>query len=512
MARDNTMRFSFSSITQSWSSVTLTSGGSVVTAVTPATAPPNGTAVTFPTITVTGLSANTPYYVINSSGSSFGLAVVPGGSALPLTGTTQSAATMNVLNLVPVSNALSTRTGFIKCSSPVNHWVQGYSDALNVGRFRDQQADQSQIATINSVVSAISGDQAVFGSTSDGNYYLRTAVNVAGIFGPSNCQIQVQGNVDSTLGVAPAQTDAGWSLVSGAGLVQANGIAGVATTTATSGAITVQSSLVTSGGYYIVPTATAGGLTIGTPLVVFGSKVYNFAGSLATTTAATNTSCLVANFNAPAVTITGTASSTTFTSSVPVNSGDIVIASTTAAGLTLDTAYFATVVNSTGGFTLASSIGGTPITGSTATVNGFKYNPVDIPYLTVSNTVTSNVFAPAVTSQPHGLSVGSIVVVSSGTISGGAVDTAYFVNSVPTPTTFTISATLNGATLAIASGSTAVFAVGRQSRIVNVQIAKTLRNYLRTALFCSNPGTLSQGYVTFLGAELSIGKDSAQVF
>lgn len=75
--------------------VTLTSGSAVQTATSPATAPSDGTPVTFSNLgTITGISVNTTYYVVNSSGSSFGLATAPGGTAISLTGTTSTGRTM----------------------------------------------------------------------------------------------------------------------------------------------------------------------------------------------------------------------------------------------------------------------------------------------------------------------------------------------------------------------------------------------------------------------------------
>ena len=118
MARDNALRFTFSTVNNSFSSVTLTAGGSVATAVTPAIAPPNGVVVSFPTITVTGLVANTPYYVVNSSGATFGLSSVLNGPALALSGTTQSGASMVTFNTNAVSTALGGRSGGPAHSEP----------------------------------------------------------------------------------------------------------------------------------------------------------------------------------------------------------------------------------------------------------------------------------------------------------------------------------------------------------------------------------------------------------
>ena len=78
------------------STYTVTLNASAVhTATSPTTAPENGTPVSFTNIgTVTGISINTTYYVVNSIGSSFGLSATYGGSAITLGGTLSTGRTM----------------------------------------------------------------------------------------------------------------------------------------------------------------------------------------------------------------------------------------------------------------------------------------------------------------------------------------------------------------------------------------------------------------------------------
>lgn len=65
------------------------------TATSPATAPVNGTPVTFSSIgSVTGITTNTTYFIVNSSGSSFGLSSTFNGSAISLGGSSSSGLTM----------------------------------------------------------------------------------------------------------------------------------------------------------------------------------------------------------------------------------------------------------------------------------------------------------------------------------------------------------------------------------------------------------------------------------
>ena len=71
--------------------VNLVSGSASHTATSPTTAPSNGTPVSFTSVgTITGIAPNTTYYIVNSSGSSFGLSGTFGGSAISLTGTSAS--------------------------------------------------------------------------------------------------------------------------------------------------------------------------------------------------------------------------------------------------------------------------------------------------------------------------------------------------------------------------------------------------------------------------------------
>jgi hypothetical protein len=75
--------------------VNLTAGSATHTSTSPATAPANGTPVSFSSLgTITGISTNTTYFVVNSSGASFGLSATFGGSAISLTGTNATGLTM----------------------------------------------------------------------------------------------------------------------------------------------------------------------------------------------------------------------------------------------------------------------------------------------------------------------------------------------------------------------------------------------------------------------------------
>lgn len=525
MARDNTMRFTFSNVTGVYS-VNVPNTGASITALTPATAPANNTPVYFTTMSTTGLVAQNVYYVVSASGATFGLAPIVGGTAATLSGTATNPVNMYIGNLSNVSTSLGGRSGVIQANRISNQWAVAYSDALNVGRFRDQQADQSQITTINSVVSSIAGDPAVFGSTAEGSYFLRASVGVAGMFGPNPCQIIVQGNYDAGTGAAAAQTDNNWLPVSSIGNCAANATA-LTFTAAGASSNNIPSTFIGTSptlGSMFLATGGGGGIAIGTPYIVTAGTGGAF--SLATTAGAALTSTatfvsgLTGNFGGRAITLVANASVTAnlLQADIVPSPGDaIVLTAVSATTLSASTLYFVTSVTNTGLFTVSTTFGGAAAT-VTAVVSGtgITFGFDRFPIIQTSNTVTSGVLTTQSLAGgavvPHGLQVGSVVVLQSGSsLTALAVDTAYYVNSVPSSTTFTVSATQNGATITNAAVSSGIWAVARNPKIVNVQIGRTARQYLRAALFQTNASVPSSGYFMFNYADLSVGKDSAQV-
>lgn len=528
MARDNTMRFTFSNVTAVYS-VNVPNTGTSITALSPATAPANNTPVYFTTMSTTGLVAQNVYYVVGASGATFGLAPVVGGTAATLSGTATNPVNMYIGNLSNVSTSLGGRSAVVQANRISNQWAVAYSDALNVGRFRDQQADQSQIATINSVISSITGDPAVFGSTAEGSYFLRASVLPIGMFGPNPCQIVVQGNNDAGTGAALGQSDNGWLPISSIGVCAPNST-GITFTAAAATTNQIASTYIgtvpTVGSMFL---ATGGsGVTLQTPYIVTPGtggafSINNTSGATVTPTAAF-TSGLVGNFGGRAINLTAQAavSNNILFADVIPQIGDAVIfnsLSVTGGSISANTTYFVNnVTPSTGGFTLSTTWGGTTVGAPSAIASGsgctFGFDR--LPMLQTSNTVTSGVFTSQTlaggASVPHGLQVGSVLVLVSGSsLTALAVDTAYYVNSVPSATTFTLSATINGATITTAAVTSGIWAVGRSPKIVNVQIGRSARPYLRAALVQNNASVPSAGYFAFNYADLSIGKDSAQV-
>lgn len=431
-------------------------------------------------------------------------------------------------NLASVGVTLGGRSGAIKLVSTASNWAVAYSDALNVGRFRDQQADQSLLVS-QVVTSAIGGDPAVFGSTASGEYFLRASVAPVGFFGPAPCQIVVQGNYDTGAGAAPAQSDSNWLPISSIGTCAANGSA------ISVGTMTLGTSAQFTAGY----TAAAGapavgsiycqtqgtGVTSGVPYIVTatGSTVTIANISGATVSATANASGgLVGNFGGRAITLVANAAVTgnLLQADIVPQIGDAVFFSAVSATtLSANTLYFVTSVNTQGLFTLSTTFGGTAATVSAVVSGtGVTYGFDRIPALFVSDTRTNGVYtsvsaSAGTTAVPHGLQVGSVVVLQAATTPGGGmtVDVPYYVNTVPSSTTFTLSATINGSTITAPTGTAFLFYTARTPKIVNVQIAKTARQYLRAALVQQNGTVAQSGYFVFNFADLSMGKDSAQV-
>lgn len=91
--------------------------------------------------------------------------------------------------------------------------VKGVSNALNRAGFRDQSADQSLIATSNSITSAITNDPAVFGNTEMYEGYVRIAYGQLGASLAASSQLLILIEAASDSGTGTAGTD--WTPISG---------------------------------------------------------------------------------------------------------------------------------------------------------------------------------------------------------------------------------------------------------------------------------------------------------
>ena len=527
MARDNAARFTFSTVPNAWSSVTL-NASAVHTATTPAIAPPNGTVVTFASLGTPavgpGLAINTTYYVVNSSGTSFGISQVLNGAPIVLT-TASGAIAMATVNLTSVVTTLGGRSaGFKFPSGPSGHWSTGYSDALNVTRFRTTIADIS-VMTNQVVQSGIVGDPPLNSSTSEGNYYLRASVGLAGVVGPVSSQLIVQG-AGTNSATAPVPGDFDWQQVSSVSLVAANASQLQITLSGTTGGFTVSAGSVVQGQTF-VPHTTAGNLTAGVQYLVGpASTLYTTAGvALSGLTSATLVYGYVGTFSPfgqfTTATVTANQSNVVLDTAPPAGCTLVFTSITGGTGLAANTVYFVVPTGIAGQFGLSATFNGTPISPTTAVTAGAGFwTCVDKePYLYVSNTVTSNVFTSVTATggtqaAPHGLEIGDVVYLYQGSAAGTpalVADQPYYVNTLPSATTFTVSATINGTTAVVSGGTSAVFAPVRVFKLHNAQVNKTTRPWMRVALQTLNGAYLQTGYAQIMFADLAIGKDNSVV-
>lgn len=527
MARDNAARFTFSNVPNAWSSVTL-NVGTVHTATTPAIAPPNGTVVTFASIGTgvgPGLAINTTYYVVNSSGTSFGISQVNGGAPITIA-TASGAIAMATVNLTSVVTTMGGRSaGFKFPSGPSGHWSTGFSDALNVTRFRTTIADIS-VMTSQAVQSAIVNDAPLQSSTSENNYYLRASVGLAGVIGPVASQLIVQGG-GINAAVPPVPGDFDWQPISNTSLIPANSTQLQITLSNATGGFTVSAGNVFTGQTF-VPHTTAGGLTAGVQYLVGpNSTLYTTAGiALSGLTATTLVYGYVGTFSPLGQFTTATAASgasvITLDTAPPAGCVLVFTSITGGTNLATNTTYFVVPTTVAGQYGLSATFNGAPIViGATALTAGAGFwTCIDKqPYLYVSNTVTGNVFTTVSATAgtlagPHDLAVGDVVYLYQGSAAGTpalVTDQPYYVNSVPSATTFTVSATINGVTAIVSGATSAVFAPVRVFKIHNAQIDKTLRPWMRVAVQTLNGAYLQTGYATILFADLAIGRDNSSV-
>ena len=437
---------------------------------------------------------------------------------LPLTFSTVSSTT----NVSGVSNAITAtgnRSAVVTLTTTANQWAVGYSDALNFTHYRDMIGDTSNF-TSGTVTSSITGDPILPNSTSGQSYFLRASISPIGFYGPDNFNIMVQGANDPGTGVAPTALNS-FSTVSVVQPYTANcyGLTGATAALASpavigsyTGTTPVSGSIVMFAGAGGSPT----GLSAETPYVALqtASNTFTLVTSLTTSTptavnitagSLTSSTVLVAN-NATALSpLSLTGNFIQFAESVSV--GDIVVFGSVGSmvGLTAGQAYYVNAVG-TSGASLASSAGGTTITitGSLGTPYVGKVNLYNNPAVFPSS-VASNVIT---TVMPHGLVVGQMVVASS-TAGGLTVNTPYYVNTVPSQTTFTVAATIGGSTATVSSTPGALF-VGKPPRIMNVQVGMTVRPWLRMGVQQLNGSIVNRGFVGIYVADFSIGRDTSQ--
>ena len=136
---------------------------------------------------------------------------------------------------------------------------------------------------------------------------------------------------------------------------------------------------------------------------------------------------------------------------------------------------------------------------------------------TVRTVPTGTSSSGVITSTAHGLAVGDIVVFT--VAAGGTLPTLqkpYYVNTVPSANTFTLSNSVNGATDTAITGTTSFTATATpaQKQIISLPVAPSSRPWLRVAVVSTSTGATalaaSQG-VWIQDATYVIGRDTAAI-
>ena len=112
----------------------------------------------------------------------------------------------------------------------------------------------------------------------------------------------------------------------------------------------------------------------------------------------------------------------------------------------------------------------------------------------------------------HGLSVGDIVVFTANTGGTVTLQKPYYVNTVPSTTTFTVSNSVNGATDTTVTGQTAFTATATpaQKRLIGIAISPTVRPWIRLSVVMVGTGTVAASQAVWVqDATISMSRDSA---
>lgn len=379
-----------------------------------------------------------------------------------------------------VSVTLGSQTAVITQITDVEKYGFGVSDPLNLNRFSSTLADAANFAA-QANPSADGVNPPLGSSTSDAAYYIRAAVGQTGFCGPRPQTFTVQA-ASSTGVTAPDIAADDWANCGSTIYLPATCSRTTITFTDTAGTFSTTGLIPGS----VFRQVSGGGLTANAHFLVGSqNKVVQMTGAAATTTATAATVYLNAAPSSTELTVTAFNTTTgEFTSNAAVEINDVVIF-TTVVGTTwaANTTYF---VNSktVNGFTLASSVGGATITAGTitGTSTGFWWRTQNSPIIAINNGTNTTLTARNLLSGAaisHGLSVGDLLVVQSGTISTVAVGDALVVRSVVNPTEFTVSKTIGGDALSVVSSVEVRLYPIRNMRILPIQIEKTSRQWIR---------------------------------
>jgi len=425
---------------------------------------------------------------------------------------------------VDALKTLGTQGAFVLSSDNTYRYQFAYSDPLNLNRFSSTFADASNFAAqANTPTDATVAP--LGSSTSDASYYIRAAVAQSPFCSGRPFTITAQA-ATSTDGTAPSQTTADWNNC---------GTTVNFPATSTNATLSTDTSGITANapvpGSVIRCQTTGGGLTAGSYyLMASETKLIHITagttGALVTLSAASPPVIYNSDSSTGTIVVTSYNSTTgefTSTNSSLVELGDIfMFTSYTGSGYSAVSAsasvYFVSQKTATG-FMLASSYGGSTITGGTLTSNstgfGFKYyrsGIFNVVNVTSQTTLTSRLFG---VNLPHNLSVGDVLIFTSGTFNGSswnaANTTAVVVKSIVSSTEFTVSSSLGGDTSSVTT-LTVYFVPARNPKLVPIQIDKTSRQWIRLCTQHMNPSTALQfGHIAVLYADVCPGRDGSYV-
>jgi hypothetical protein len=420
-------------------------------------------------------------------------------------------------NINAVRTGLGTSTAVIAQGTTASNYFFGYSDPENLNGFASIVGDAAGFAA-QANASADATAAPLISSTSDAAYYIRAAVGQTGFCGPRPQMFTLQ-SATSTTSSAPSQTSDEWAS-SGSNIYFPPTCTLVTATTNASGAITSTNVPVGS----VIRVKTAGGSLSANVhyLVGSGGKLQTMAGAAVTTTSGSPVVYVNTPSNPGAITVTGyTPATGEMASTAAVEIGDLfMFTSVTGTTWAVNTLYF---VNgrTANGFTLASTAGGATITTGTITASstGFVYRTQQAPVFEIADgssvtTLTSRNVAGG-SAIYHGLSVGDVLVLNSGTISspaGISAGDALVVKEIVSATEFKVSATYGGDVVSVTSSSSAQFYPVRGIRILPVQIDKTVRQWIRFAqqnFNTSTPADAQTGNTVILYADVCPGRDGS---
>jgi len=126
---------------------------------------------------------------------------------------------------------------------------------------------------------------------------------------------------------------------------------------------------------------------------------------------------------------------------------------------------------------------------------------------------SSGVFTVA---SAHGLQPGDIIVATAATTAGGiTLELPYYINTVPSSTTFTLASSFNGATLTSLTGGATITMIATPSgrRVLSIPVSPTAKPWLRVSVYATSGSTAlaKDSGVWIQDAFITVSRDSAAV-